>query len=66
MAVSCLLFFDAFFAIIALHLLRRLFFSKHTFPLPPGPPGLPIVGNIFDMPSDKDWLTYAKWGELYG
>ncbi|KAF9036068.1 cytochrome P450 [Hymenopellis radicata] len=66
MALSCLHFFDAFFAIIALHLLRRLFFSKHSFPLPPGPPGLPILGNIFDMPSDKDWLTYAKWGELYG
>lgn len=36
-------------------------------PLPPGPRGLPILGNYFDLPNgEKDWLTYTKWGEKYG
>ncbi|KAH9482477.1 Cytochrome P450 monooxygenase 208 [Psilocybe cubensis] len=34
--------------------------------LPPGPKGLPLVGNILDMPSDKEWLTFAQWGETWG
>lgn len=33
---------------------------------PPGPHGLPIVGNIFQFPREKEWLTYAKWAEKYG
>ncbi len=33
---------------------------------PPGPRGLPLIGNLLDMPSQKEWLTFAKWGEKYG
>ncbi|KAF8590889.1 cytochrome P450 [Ramaria rubella] len=35
-------------------------------PLPPGPKPLPIVGNLFDLPKEKDWETYSRWGEEYG
>ncbi|PBK95956.1 cytochrome P450 [Armillaria gallica] len=34
--------------------------------LPPGPRGLPFIGNVFDMPADKPWLTFERWGETYG
>ena len=34
--------------------------------VPPGPPGLPIVGNIFDIPKAYEWLAYEEWGRLYG
>ncbi|PBK94407.1 cytochrome P450 [Armillaria gallica] len=27
--------------------------------------GLPVIGNLFDMPTEKEWLTFAKWGEKY-
>ncbi|KAK0204608.1 cytochrome P450, partial [Desarmillaria ectypa] len=35
-------------------------------PFPPGPKGLPFIGNLLDIPSEKEWLTFAKWGEKYG
>ncbi|KAF9463431.1 cytochrome P450 [Collybia nuda] len=34
--------------------------------LPPGPKGLPLIGNILDMPTEKEWLTFARWGEKWG
>ncbi|KAK0447359.1 cytochrome P450 [Desarmillaria tabescens] len=35
-------------------------------PLPPGPKGLPLLGNLLDLPPDYSWLTYAKWHATYG
>ncbi|KAH6897904.1 cytochrome P450 98A3 [Coprinopsis sp. MPI-PUGE-AT-0042] len=35
-------------------------------PLPPGPKGLPFLGNIFQIPRDKPWKVYSQWKELYG
>ncbi|KAH8829262.1 cytochrome P450 [Flagelloscypha sp. PMI_526] len=40
--------------------------TKNRSQLPPGPPGLPILGNLFDMPSDQEWKVFADWGRLYG
>ena len=33
-------------------------------PLPPGPPGLPLLGNRF--PKTEAWLQSAKWAKIYG
>lgn len=35
-------------------------------PLPPGPKGLPVIGNLFDFPNDKPWLVYDRWFKQYG
>lgn len=32
---------------------------------PPGPKGYPLLGNIFDLPRVKAWITYANWEHLY-
>ncbi|RDB29742.1 hypothetical protein Hypma_013817 [Hypsizygus marmoreus] len=39
---------------------------KQSTPLPPGPKGLPIIGNVSDMPSKREWITYAEWGRKWG
>lgn len=35
-------------------------------PYPPGPKGLPLIGNLFDVPKQHEWLTYAKWSRDFG
>ncbi|KAG8947357.1 hypothetical protein FRC04_010805 [Tulasnella sp. 424] len=40
--------------------------NPQGLPYPPGPRGLPIVGNVLDMPRKQAPLTYRKWNEQYG
>ncbi|KAI0321419.1 cytochrome P450 [Amylostereum chailletii] len=35
-------------------------------PFPPGPPGLPLVGSLFEFPAHHPWYTFADWGEKWG
>ncbi|KDQ63502.1 hypothetical protein JAAARDRAFT_147890 [Jaapia argillacea MUCL 33604] len=35
-------------------------------PLPPGPKGLPFIGNVRDLPKELPWLTYTEWAANYG
>lgn len=37
-----------------------------SLPLPPGPKGLPIIGNLLDMPTEFEWKTYHEWCKKYG
>lgn len=32
----------------------------------PGPPGLPLVGNLFQIPKKRPWLQMTEWAKLYG
>jgi hypothetical protein len=47
---------------------QRLFFARRQLPLPPGPKGLPIVGNIQDLPPPgmPEWQHWLKHKDLYG
>ena len=40
--------------------------NLNGLPLPPGPKGYPLIGNIFDMPIYKPWIVYDEWRKIYG
>lgn len=52
--------------IILISFVFRIRRAKASLPLPPGPKGLPLLRNIFDIPRTLEHLTYAEWGRKYG
>jgi len=57
---------DLCLAGVGLYLVKQLVTKKNPAPFPPGPKGLPLLGNLADMPSVKPWLTFTEWGQKYG
>ncbi|KAJ7607876.1 cytochrome P450 [Roridomyces roridus] len=39
--------------------------KRSRLPLPPGPPKLPLLGNLFNHPSVSVWKIYMEWSKLY-
>jgi cytochrome P450 len=40
--------------------------GKRPVGYPPGPPTLPLLGNLHQMPKEKAHLQFQKWAETYG
>lgn len=32
----------------------------------PGPPGLPLIGNLHQIPDDYPWRKFKEWSDVYG
>ncbi|KAK7059624.1 cytochrome P450 [Favolaschia claudopus] len=39
--------------------------SRKTHSTPPGPPGLPLIGNMLDLPKRESWQAYLDWSKRY-
>ncbi|KAF9044365.1 cytochrome P450 [Panaeolus papilionaceus] len=40
--------------------------NPRRLPYPPGPRGYPLIGSLFDVPTEQPWLGYSNWGKKYG
>ncbi|KAH9058247.1 cytochrome P450 [Lactarius vividus] len=61
-AIDCLALFTFFYVLFAFRDHRR----RRGFPYPPGPPPLPVIGNLLDVPKLSPWLGYANISKKYG
>ncbi|KAJ7935934.1 cytochrome P450, partial [Mycena leptocephala] len=39
--------------------------NRSKLPMPPGPKKLPLVGNLFDIPAERQWETYFEWSKQF-
>ncbi|KAK7059719.1 cytochrome P450 [Favolaschia claudopus] len=58
----------ALFAVgaVALAALYFLCLKQDNPPLPPGPRGVPVLGNAADLPRSHAWLKFTEWAKTYG
>ena len=57
---------DVCLGVVGVYLVKRLLEPKPKGVLPPGPRKLPLLENTLDLPAKYEWLTFSKWGQLYG
>ncbi|KNG46886.1 cytochrome p450 [Stemphylium lycopersici] len=56
----------ALFTMLALSWYRLSKIGQRPPEYPPGPPTLPIIGNLHQMPREKGHLQFQKWADEYG
>ncbi|KAF5382250.1 hypothetical protein D9757_008940 [Collybiopsis confluens] len=59
---SSIFFYSALLFSAALLILSK---NRGKRLLPPGPPALLVIGNVFNAPSSFEWVTYARWAKEY-
>lgn len=58
--------YTALCCLLVLVVARLLGKRSSRLPMPPGPRGLPLLGNVLQMPREQEWTTFAKWAKTYG
>ncbi|KAI0253743.1 cytochrome P450 [Lactifluus subvellereus] len=60
--IDLLVLLSFLFAFRAIRDYRR----RGRLPYPPGPRPLPLIGNLFHIPTESSWLAYTRFSKKYG
>ena len=52
--------------VILIAAFRWLYVRRNSTPLPPGPKGLPFIGNALQIPHSFQYLKFQEWVKQYG
>jgi hypothetical protein len=52
--------------LVDVFLATRIYQRRGRLPYPPGPRPLPLIGNLFDIPKEFSWLSYAQLSKKHG
>jgi len=52
--------------VVVAFLAVRIYQRRGRLPYPPGPRPLPLIGNLFDIPKEFSWLSYAQLSKRHG
>jgi hypothetical protein len=52
--------------VVALAILQLRTIGRRPKDYPPGPPTLPLIGNLHQMPGKNGHLQFQKWAQEYG
>lgn len=48
------------------YLVKRALAAPPPAPYPPGPKGLPLLGNLLQYPQQQEWKTFYRWANEFG
>jgi len=65
-SIMFLPFYGLLAALVALAVYQLSKIGRRPAGYPPGPPTLPLIGNLHLMPKEKAHLQFQKWAEEYG
>ena len=63
---QAIFFIDVCLLGAGVYLIKLLLDSRGSSPLPPGPIGWPVIGNLFQISTEKTWEDFAALGRKYG
>ena len=58
--------YDSLLLTLLVYILAKLVRKRTRGPSPPGPQGLPFIGNAYQIPADRQWLKFDEWIREYG
>ena len=57
---------DLILVCVLAFLAYRYLRDARRLPIPPGPRGLPVLGNALQIPAEQCWLVFTEWAHKYG